>query len=620
MKDQREKILTEFAEGTCTDIYGYLGCHFEDKNGETIVVFRVWAPEAESVSVVGDFNGWDMSDLPMKKTKGGIWTAFSSSPKLYDKYKYYIKKKDGQYLYKADPYSFRYAELPDTSSLVCDIPKYDWNDVSYLDNRKRAYGTPKPINVYEVHLGSWARKNDGSIYGYEEIADMLIPYVKEMGFTHIELMPITEYPYDESWGYQVTGYFAPTFRYGSPEGLMAFIDKCHSNNIGVILDWVPAHFPKDEHGLYEFDGSCCYESDDFLMNEHPEWTTRIFDYTKGEVCSFLISSAMFWIREYHIDGIRVDAVASMLYLSYGRWMFRANKYGGEYNLEAIEFLKRLNHSAYETDRSVMMIAEESTAFPNVTGREKADGLGFSYKWNMGWMNDILVYISTDFSGRKYKHQKLTFPMTYIFSEEYILPFSHDEVVHCKKSLIEKNYGNYTEKFAGLRLLYAYLIANAGKKLCFMGNELAQFAEWDHKKQLDWFLLGYEMHRFFHNFVRDMNNIYRETAALWENDRDWNGFFWIDCDDSENGVVSFVRCDNKGNKVICVFNFGNRHAKEYRIGLPEDKSYTLFISSDNAEYGGGSGASKELIAETVLYHGFGQSAVLDIPPLTASFYK
>ncbi len=612
--------MESFYSGECDNAYLFMGCHPITKGNIKGYCFRVWAPCAVSVSVVGDFNFWNTEDLKMTKNLHGVWEAFSEYAKSGDKYKFYVGQCNGSFEYKIDPYAFKFAELPDTSSVIYDYTGFAWKDSAYRTKKKKQNVLERPVNIYEVHLGSWRLKEDGSLYNYSEIADRLIPYVKEMGYTHIELLPITEHPFPPSWGYQVTGYFAPTFRYGEPKLFMEFVNKCHTNGIGVILDWVPAHFPKDSYGLYEYDGTYCYEVRDPKMNEHPEWNTRIFDYSRNEVRSFLLSSALFWIREYHVDGIRVDAVASMLYLDYARDDYVPNKFGGNYNLDAINFLQKLNECAFRENSSVLMIAEESTAFPMVTKPPYLGGLGFNYKWNMGWMNDILSYMSNDPLFRKGDHNRLTFSLTYAFSENFILPFSHDEVVHLKKSMIEKMPGDYDSKFDNLRLLYAYMIAHPGKKLLFMGNEFGQFIEWNYKQQLDWFLLEYDKHKMLHTTVRDLNKFYYNNSQFWENDSDWNGMKWISADDSSQSVIAFRRINKKGKEIICIFNFCPVTRYNYRIGLPEKGVYRPILSTDNIKYGGSSVKLKRPAAENIPFHGCEYSAEFTIPAMSAVFYK
>lgn len=616
------EYLTEFHRGTATDAYCYMGCHIEEGEERSTAVFRVWAPHARSVRVVGSFNGWDPAAAPYMNriTEGGVYECTLEGVGEGATYKYYIERPDGSFVYKSDPYGVACECLPSTGSVIRSLA-YTWQDSAYLEKRAKRNSLRSPVNIYEVHLGSWRRKEDGSYYSYEEIADLLIPYVLDMGYTHIELLPISEYPYPPSWGYLVTGYYAPTYRFGTPTQFMAFVDRCHRAGIGVLLDWVAAHFPKDEQGLYEFDGGCCYEVSSPLMNEHPDWGTRIFDYARHEVRSFLISNLLYWIREYHIDGIRVDAVASMLYLDYGRrqgeWI--PNRYGGNYNLDAIDFLRDLNRSAYLADPCVMMIAEESTAFPMVTKPDYVGGLGFLYKWNMGWMNDILRYMSADPLFRRGMHNHLTFAMTYAFSENFILPLSHDEVVHGKCSLIGKMPGEYDNKFANLRALYGFMMAHPGKKLLFMGCEFGQFIEWDFQKELDWLLLGYDRHRQLQSYVRALNHFYKTHPSFWQNDNDWEGFCWIACDDSAQSVVSFRRIDAKGREVIALCNFCPVRRDHYRIGLPRRGKYRVALSSDAPEYGGSGLALSVVTAEKRPMHGLPYSGSFTLPPLSVVYY-
>ncbi|MBQ9544475.1 MAG: 1,4-alpha-glucan branching protein GlgB [Clostridia bacterium] len=617
--DEDSKLSRErFRLGESDDAYRFMGAHkLEDGSGW---VFRVWAPNALEVSLTGDFNFWNTEELKMTKDPFGVWEVRSEFAKKGDRYQYFIRSADGSTVYKNDPYAFRFASLPDKAGLVWDVSGFEWSDSKYRSRRWKGTPYESPINIYEVHPGSWKRHPDGSFYTWRDLAFNLVPYVVEMGYTHIELMPVTEFPFEGSWGYQVTGYFAPTHRYGSHDDLKFFVNFCHEAKIGVILDWVPAHFPKDESGLFEFDGTCCYEPSDPVMNEHKEWDTRVFDYSRYEVVSFLLSSALFWIREYHADGIRVDAVASMLYLDYNRREFTPNKFGGNYNLEAIEFLKKLNRAAYKEDPSVLMIAEESTAFPMITMPAEVGGLGFGFKWNMGWMNDMLDYVSADPLFRKGIHDRLTFSLTYAFSENFILPLSHDEVVHGKRSLIGRMPGEYNEKFAGLREFYAYMIAHPGKKLSFMGNEFAQFIEWDYKKELDWFLISYDSHGLLHDFVAELNRFYLSQRALWDNESGWDGFKWIISDDRDNSVAAFRRISRTGEELICVFNFCPVARTGYRIGLPDAGVYVLALSSDEKRFGGDDGFKKRVRAEKSQMHGCDYSAEFTLPPLGALFYK
>ncbi len=610
-------MLNEFAAGTSSRAYEFMGCHKVKKG----YVFRVWAPNATSVCVVGSFNGWDTSACPMHSIGYGVWEATVENANIYDEYKYYIGKQGGGFVYKSDPYAFHACTRPENSSKVYDIEGFKWTDSAYINAKAKKQVTKQPMNIYEVHLGSWLRHEDGNFLSYTDMADKLVKYVKNMNYTHVELLPVSEYPFDPSWGYQVTGYYAPTSRYGTPKDFMKFVDKFHSEGIGVILDWVGAHFPKDENGLYEFDGSCLYESPDPLRNEHPDWKTRIFDYSRYEVKSFLISNIVYWLDKYHIDGIRVDAVASMLYLDYGRrdGQWRPNQYGGNYNLDAIEFLRAMNSAAFEFDPSAIMVAEESTAFPMVTKPGYDGGLGFNFKWNMGWMNDLLGYMSSDPLFRKGRHNDLTFSMTYAFSENYILPLSHDEVVHGKCSMIGKMPGNYEDKFANLRAFYAYMMAHPGKKLNFMGNEFAQFIEWNYENPLEWFMLEYDMHKQMQKFVKDLNGFYLDNKPFWENDSDWRGFQWIAHDDRDQSVISFIRRDESGKEVVVVCNFCPVERKGYCIGVPQSGEYRPVLSSDSAKYGGSGTRLRKVKTKDIEMHGFDQSISITLPPLSTVYY-
>ena len=617
------RVLEAFGSGSADHIYTFLGCHRAQRDGREGYVFRVWAPHAQTVSVVGDFNFWNEEDLPMRPIGGGVWEAFSVYAKAGGAYKYCLTGCNGAKFHKTDPYAVRCMPLPDKSGVVWETDGFVWHDAAYRRKRARG-GTPgqldRPINIYEIHAGSWKTHPDGSPYSYTELADALAEYLTEMHYTHVELMPLGEYPFDGSWGYQVTGYYAPTFRYGTPQDFMAFVDRLHAANIGVILDWVPAHFPKDAHGLYEFDGGCCYELSDPEMNEHPDWTTRIFDYGKGEVRSFLISNAVYWLEQYHVDGLRVDAVASMLYLDYNRPHYKPNRYGGKENLEAIDFLRAVNRAAFAADPAVLMIAEESTAFPLITKPDYDGGLGFLYKWNMGWMNDVLTYMAQDPLFRKGCHNLLTFSMTYAFSENYILPLSHDEVVHGKCSLIGKMPGDYDAKFANLRLLYAFMIAHPGKKLSFMGNEFAQFIEWNYRQELDWLLLGYDRHRQMRDYVRALNAFYLAEKPLWENDRDWDGFRWIQPDDCDNSVIAFRRIDRRGREVLVLINFTPVRREGYRIGLPKSGWYVPVLNSDDAAFGGTGETPAPVHAKKTPWGEYAWSGDFTLPPLSAVYYK
>ena len=612
-----------FHEGSNSNAYEYFGSHRKNKN---TVVFRVWAPDAKNVSVTGDFNDWSQTENPMKllKNSGGVWEAEIKNIKPYDMYKYCITAADGRTLMKCDPYGFHMETRPGTATKYYEIDDcYEWHDEKWVEGRNGKNIYESPVNIYEIHAGSWKQYDDGNFYSYRALADSLVPYVKKMGYTHIEFMPLTEYPFDGSWGYQVTGYFAATSRYGEPKDLMYLVDKCHENGIGVILDWVPAHFPKDANGLYEFDGGPLYEYSDPRKGEHYGWGTRVFDFGKNEVRSFLMSSASFWLKKYHLDGIRIDAVASMLYLDYdrkdGEWV--PNKNGGNENLEAVEFLQKLNENIFRDFPYAMMIAEESTSWPMVTKPVFSGGLGFNFKWNMGWMNDILRYFSLDGFFRKYNHDCITFSMFYAFSENFVLPISHDEVVHGKKSLIDKMPGSYDEKFAGVRAFLGYMMAHPGKKLMFMGQEFGQFIEWNYEKGLDWLLLDYPKHRALQNKLKKINEFYKANPAFWQIDYSWEGFSWISSDDKDNSVIAFRRIDEKGKEIIVVCNFTNVERCDYRIGIPKKGAYKIVFNSDDVDFGGeGKGNKGKLKTESINMHGFEQSISLDLPPMSAIYIK
>ena len=612
-----------FHEGSNSNAYEYFGSHRKNKN---TVVFRVWAPDAKNVSVTGDFNDWSETENPMKQLKnsGGVWEAEIKNIKPYDMYKYCITAADGRTLMKCDPYGFHMETRPGTATKYYEIDDcYEWHDEKWVEGRNGKNIYESPVNIYEIHAGSWKQYDDGNFYSYRALADSLVPYVKKMGYTHIEFMPLTEYPFDGSWGYQVTGYFAATSRYGEPKDLMYLVDKCHENGIGVILDWVPAHFPKDANGLYEFDGGPLYEYSDPRKGEHYGWGTRVFDFGKNEVRSFLMSSASFWLKKYHLDGIRIDAVASMLYLDYdrkdGEWV--PNKNGGNENLEAVEFLQKLNENIFRDFPYAMMIAEESTSWPMVTKPVFSGGLGFNFKWNMGWMNDILRYFSLDGCSRKYNHDCITFPLFYAFSENFVLPISHDEVVRGKKSLIDKMPGSYDEKFAGVRAFLGYMMAHPGKKLMFMGQEFGQFIEWNYEKGLDWLLLDYPKHRALQNYFKKINEFYKANPAFWQIDYSWEGFSWISSDDKDNSVIAFRRIDEKGKEIIVVCNFTNVERCDYRIGIPKKGAYKIAFNSDDVDFGGeGKGNKGKLKTESINMHGFEQSISLDLPPMSAIYIK
>ena len=602
-----EAIRREIWDGYSDRAYEYLGCHKTDSG----FVFRVWAPNARSVRLVGRFNNWDRSVKPMTNL-GGIFEEYSTIAKEFDEYKYCIERPDGSFVLKADPYGTHTCTRPETASRVYDIGGYEWHDGEYMRTRKKKDPLFSPVNIYELHLGSWIKYEDGNPYSYSDIADDLVSYVREMGYTHIELLPIAEHPFDGSWGYQVTGYYAPTSRYGTPHGFMELVDKCHQAGIGVILDWVGAHFPKDEHGLYEFDGTCCYENRDPSRREHPEWGTRLFDFGRNEVRSFLISNICYWLREYHIDGIRADAVTNMIYKDYATDPDCWRKGYDCVNHDAISLIRDINAAAFRVNPSVMMIAEEATSYPKVTKPGYDGGLGFNFKWNMGWMHDTLDYMSADPVMRKFIHDKVTFSLTYAFSENYVLPFSHDEVVHGKLSLLNRMPGDYGAKFENLRVMYAYMMAHPGKKLLFMGGELGQFIEWDEKRELDWFLLEYDAHRHLHEYVKALNHFYLDNPPFWDNDVSWNGFSWIKVDDCDNGVFALRRIDRKGNEIIGVFNFCPVKRDNYRLGIPHACTLKpLFVSRGQVD---------KVKTEPIPDSGFENSALLTIPPMSATFYK
>ena len=618
-KSENSIPLYLFHEGTNAKAYEYLGAHPVDGG----VCFRVWAPNMQWAGVAGDFNGWQPDKAPMTKISSGVWECFVDGVNRYDAYKYYFRTADGREFYKSDPFAFHCETRPGTASKYYGELDFDWSDKGWLRKRKKADIYSSPMNIYEVHAGSWQLYDDGNPLSYRDLADRLIPYVKDMGYTHIELLPVMEYPFDGSWGYQVTGYFAPTSRYGTPEDFAYFVNAAHNAGIGVILDWVPAHFPKDTYGLYEFDGGACYEYADPRKGEHLQWGTRVFDYGKPEVQSFLVSSAMFWISEYHIDGLRVDAVASMLYLDYGRddgnWI--PNCHGGRENLEAVAFLKKLNESVFREHGDVLMIAEESTAWPMVSRPTYLGGLGFNFKWNMGWMNDCLRYFSLDGLARKFNHDCLTFSFFYAFSENFVLPISHDEVVHGKCSLINKMPGTYEEKFAGVRSFLGYMMSHPGKKLLFMGCEFGQFIEWNYKQQLDWLLLDYEAHRQLKSYVSALNKFYLANSPLWEIDYSWEGFSWIVSDDSSNSVVAYIRRDKKENELIALCNFTSVTRQKYRIGVPKPGTYRVVFSSALPEFGGkGESTVGSVRAKKKPMHGYEYSIELDIEGLSCMYIK
>ena len=607
-----------FHEGNNTEAYKLFSPHRAVVKKKEGWLFRVWAPHAQAVSVVGDFNGWNREADPMRllEKSDGIWEAFIPGLNVYDVYKYCITQADGRQVLKADPYALHSETAPATGSKLYES-EYKWTDVKWMAARRDHDPYSSPMNIYEVHLGSWRRHADGNPLSYRDLAVQLSEYVKDMGYTHIEILPVTEYPFEGSWGYQVTGMFAPTSRYGAPDDFKYFVDVMHKAGIGVILDWVAAHFPKDEHGLYNFDGKPLYEYTDPLKAEHKEWGTMVFDYGRREVVSFLLSSASFWLSEYHIDGIRMDAVASMLYLDYGRKEWRPNAFGGNYNLEAIDFLKKLNTAMLTAHEGALMIAEESTAFPMVTKPADVGGLGFNFKWNMGWMNDMLRYVSANPFFRKDMHNNVTFAITYAFSENYILPLSHDEVVHGKCSLINKMPGEYEEKFEGLKTFLGFMMAHPGKKLLFMGGEFAQFIEWDYKRPLDWFLLDYPAHAAMQNFVRDLNAYYLKHPEMYMLDASYDGFKWIVVDDNTQNIVSFVRYDNKGGHTVAVFNFSPVARTGYQMGIPQAREYKVALCSTDPKYGG-NGFTPAYAAQEGGMHAQEYHITMDIPPASVTY--
>ena len=610
-----------FKQGNNFEAYRFFGAHMERQGDREGVVFRTWAPHAKAVCIVGDFNSWVPGSHPMQQLEdSGIWEAFVPGIQEYDVYKYCITTQGDELLFKADPYAFHAETRPSNGSKVYNLEGYQWQDGEWEAKQKKTDPINGPMNIYELHAGSWKVKENSDPYNYSELADQLIPYLQYMGYTHVELLPVTEHPFDGSWGYQVTGYFAPTSRYGTPKDFMNFVDKCHQAGIGVIMDWVPAHFPKDAFGLYMYDGAPCYEDPNPRRGEHKEWGTMVFNYGMPEVESFLVSSALFWIEQYHIDGLRVDAVASMLYLDYnrrdGEW--EANIHGGKENLEAIAFLRKLNSTVLGRHPHKLMIAEESTAWPMVSKPAEDGGLGFNFKWNMGWMNDMLSYMSTDPLFRAGNHNKVTFSFFYAFSENFVLPISHDEVVHGKGSLINKMPGEYQDKFANLRTFYGYMMAHPGKKLLFMGQEFAQFSEWNEAKGLDWMLLEYDSHRQMETYVRDLNHFYTEHPELWEVDYSWEGFQWIVPDDNQQSVIAFLRRDAKGKMIMVVCNFNPIQRVDYQMGVPNPGTYKELLNSDDVKYGGGGVHNPAKRTRKKPMHGFDQSIQLTLPPLSTVY--
>ena len=617
-----------FGQGTHYEIYKKLGAHIVNDGEKQGVYFAVWAPHAEKVSVVGEFNDWDADKNPMKREEPlGIYTCFVPDVQEGALYKYCIQTYKGDHIYKADPFA-NYAELrPGNASKVTDISALRWTDSKWMERRLTWDHHKEPRSIYEAHIGSWKRhpgREDDGFYTYREFAKAATEYIKEMGYTHIELMGIAEYPFDGSWGYQVTGYYAPTSRYGTPEDFAYMIDYFHKNKIGVILDWVPAHFPKDAHGLADFDGTPTFEYADPRKGEHPDWGTKVFDYGKSEVQNFLIANALFWIEHYHVDGLRVDAVASMLYLDYGKekgqWV--PNKYGSNENLEAIEFFKHLNSVVLGRNPGVVMIAEESTAWPKVTAPAEYDGLGFSLKWNMGWMHDFTEYMKLDPYFRKGCHNQMTFAMSYAYSEKYVLVLSHDEVVHLKCSMLNKMPGLGFDKFANLKVGYAFMMGHVGKKLLFMGQDFAQLQEWSEARELDWFLLAEDWHRQLQEFTKDLLHLYKKNKAMYELDCSPEGFEWVNADDAERSIYSFIRHSKDGKKnLLFVCNFTPMERTEYRVGVPRRKQYKLILDSDEKKYGG-EGKVRPEIYKSVKKECDGRpfSFAYDLPPYGVAVFE
>lgn len=612
----RYLALEAFSEGRSFQAYKLFGAHPDIQEGKEGYRFLLWAPNAANVCLMGDFNHWNNSAHPMTSLEGGLWETFVPRLKQYDNYKYAIHTQDGRIVAKSDPYGFHSETRPQTATKLYPLDKYNWNDQSWLQAQESQAAYQKPLNIYECHLGSWRRGGEGAFLSYRDMAGLLVPYVKEMGYTHVEFLPVMEHPLDESWGYQVTGYFAATSRFGTPDDLKYLIDQLHQGGIGVILDWVPAHFPRDEFGLYQFDGTATYEYQDALKGEHPQWGTNIFDFGRNEVRSFLYSSAMFWLEEFHADGLRVDAVSSMLYLNFGRedspW--QPNIYGGEENLEAIEFLKILNTNLFQRFPHTLMIAEEASSRPQITHPVAEGGLGFNFKWNMGWMNDICHYIKLDPLARQHHHKDLTFALMYAFNENYVLPMSHDEVVHMKSSFVGKMAGDTFQKLASARAFYLYIMTHPGKKLTFMGAEFGQWNEWNEKFSLDWHLMEYDDHNRMKHFHKSTNHLYLEQAPLWEQDNSWEGFQWLYADDNLGNTLCFCRWDSHGNPLVVVCNFSPVHRDGYRLPLPLKGRWQELINSDWAEFGGSNQRNDgSLFTEDIACYGQEQSIPINLPP-------
>lgn len=621
--NEARPALEVFHTGDSVRAYDFLGAHLVNRNDKNGVVFRVWAPTARSVSVAGDFNNWNNEANYMYNIGYGVWEVFVEGVKEFCTYKYCIESEYGDRLMKADPYAFHAQTRPGQASVVYDIGSYSWNDSEWFNKRKENNISSSPMNIYEIHAGSWRKYPDGNFFNYQKLADELIPYLKEMHYTHVQLMPIMEHPYDGSWGFQTTGYYAPTSRYGTPSDFMAFVDKLHGEGIGVILDWVPSNFPTDDFGLARFDGSPLYESNDPKTSKRDSWGTCLFNYARFEVTSFLVSCAMFWLDKYHIDGLRIGALSSMLYLDYGKTEgeWEPNKFGGKENLDAVDFVKRLNTAVHMYHPDVMMFAEENTSWPKLTHKIEDGGLGFDFKWNMGWMNDMLHYMSLNSMWRPFNHDSLTFSFYYAFSEKFLLPISHDEVSHGKGSLIKQMPGKYDEQFAGVRAFITYMYAHPGKKLVFMGTEIGQFDEWNHEEAIQWDLLEFEKHKKLRTFFKELNKFYLDCKPLYELDTVWKGFDWIHHDDYTNSVIAFKRTDKNGDEIVSVCNFQPIRRDEYCIGVPKYGLYDEVFNSDEERFGGsGVVNGNNIKTEVMKIHGFDQGLSLTLPPLSVIYLR
>ena len=621
--NEARPALEVFHTGDSVRAYDFLGAHLVNRNDKNGVVFRVWAPTARSVSVAGDFNNWNNEANYMYNIGYGVWEVFVEGVKEFCTYKYCIESEYGDRLMKADPYAFHAQTRPGQASVVYDIESYSWNDSEWFNKRKENNISSSPMNIYEIHAGSWRKYPDGNFFNYQKLADELIPYLKEMHYTHIQLMPIMEHPYDGSWGFQTTGYYAPTSRYGTPSDFMAFVDKLHGEGIGVILDWVPSNFPTDDFGLARFDGSPLYESNDPKTSKRDSWGTCLFNYARFEVTSFLVSCAMFWLDKYHIDGLRIGALSSMLYLDYGKTEgeWEPNKFGGKENLDAVDFVKRLNTAVHMYYPDVMMFAEENTSWPKLTHKIEDGGLGFDFKWNMGWMNDMLHYMSLNSMWRPFNHDSLTFSFYYAFSEKFLLPISHDEVSHGKGALIKQMPGKYDEQFEGVRAFITYMYAHPGKKLVFMGTEIGQFDEWNFNEAIQWDLLEFEKHKKLRTFFKELNKFYLDCKPLYELDTVWKGFDWIHHDDYTNSVIAFKRTDKNGDEIVAVCNFQPIKRDGYCIGVPKFGLYDEVFNSDEERFGGsGVVNGKNIKTEPMKIHGFDQGLSLTLPPLSVIYLR